>query len=76
MGCSCNHIENFIYGRDGFSVFKAIGKNAKCHGFNFGEGSLTCLGINHAARQIRYLGDPAAIVFVINFDSKAHRVLF
>ena len=76
MGCSGNHCENFIYGWDGLSLFKAIGKNAKCHGFNFGEGALPCLGINHTARQIRYLGDPAAIVLVLNFDSKAHRVLF
>lgn len=57
----------------GFTLFQALGDNAKGERLDAGHRFVPIFAVAHDARQRRYLGDPAAVILAFEFDRERHR---
>jgi hypothetical protein len=61
--------EYFAHFWDVFAVFKSIGKDAKRECFGALKSLLLGGAVSVYARQIDDVGDPASVVFTLNFNA-------
>lgn len=54
-------------------LLQPVGDDAQGHGFDLGFGVRPGGAVGHDAGEGRNLGDPAAIVFLLEFDCEVHR---
>jgi hypothetical protein len=53
-------------------MLQALGNHAEGQRLDAGDGLIPVLTIGHDARQRGYLGEPAAVVFALNFNRERH----
>ena len=64
--------KQFVASGHGFAVFKTVGQHAQSERFDFSQCVRLGRSVSHAARQFHDLGNPAAILLVLNFDLQVH----
>lgn len=52
-----------------FSVFKAISNNSQGKGLDLRHSLFLRVAVDHYSGEIRYLGDPAPINFLLKFNA-------
>ena len=57
-------------------MFQPFRQYPQGQGLGFGQGLLAGLTINHNPRKFQHLGQPAAICFLLGFNSKFHGFIF
>jgi len=55
-----------------FTVFEAVRKYAECKGLNPRGRLVTRLAVREYTRKLWDIGDPATVVFLLEFDSEVH----
>ena len=73
---SCRHREAISHFRDRFARFQANRDDPKRQGLTMGDGFLTRKTIHHHAGQIRNIGDPTTVFFLIEFNFQDHDFTF
>ena len=56
----------------GFSVFEALGNDAKGQGLDSGHGFVAVGSVAQDARQVRYFRQPPAVTLTLKLDRKGH----
>ena len=54
----------------GFSVIEPFGKHPECESLDAGNGLITRCAVAKHTGKVRYLGNPATVVFELDFDSE------
>jgi len=65
---SCRDGEKLVQLGYGFTMIQPIGDHTESQSFRFGYGLLAGLPVDHDTWQLRDLGNPATVLFAIDFD--------
>ncbi|MFN7956135.1 MAG: hypothetical protein U0610_30765 [bacterium] len=55
-------------------MFESISDHAQREGFRCSERSIACIAVRQHARKVANLGDPAPVLFSLDFDPEFHAI--